>query len=263
MNKPRGEVRLLLVEDNRTNQEVGVRMLEHLGYRAVEVAPDGLQALAALAARDFDLVLMDCHLPGIDGYETARRIRARSGAPNQDVPIVATTAAVMDSDRQKCFAAGMNAYLAKPLKMNSLKQVVEEWTNGSTASCEPAAPPAIPKATAATFDGEGFRDSVMGNDTLARRILRRFVDDMPRQIALLAQAVSDGDSPQVRLMAHSIKGAAASVSGQEIRDASWKLEQVGRDGDMTPSLDALRELWASFERARPVMESFCREDSSE
>src|ERR1700758_4716256 len=98
MNKSRGEIRLLLVEDNATNQEVGVRMLEHLGYRAVEVAADGSAALAALADRDFDLVLMDCHLPGIDGYETARRIRARSrGARNQGVPIVATTAAVMAS----------------------------------------------------------------------------------------------------------------------------------------------------------------------
>ena len=263
MSKPRGEIRLLLVEDNTTNQEVGLRMLEYLGYRAVEVAPDGSAALAALAARDFDLVLMDCHLPGIDGYETARRIRARSrGARNQGVPIVATTAAVMGSDRQNCFAAGMNAYLAKPLKIKSLEQVIEEWTNGATPSRETAdAHPLTPIAAAVPFNGEVFRDSVMGNDLLARRILRRFVDDMPRQIALLAQAVSDGDAPQVRLMAHSIKGAAASVSGPEMRDASWRLEQQGHDGDLTTSLDALRELWASFERARPVMETFCREDS--
>ena len=262
MNKARCEVRLLLVEDNATNQEVGVRMLEHLGYPSVEVAADGWAALAALASRDFDLVLMDCHLPGLDGYETARRIRSRGGEVRQhDVPIVATTAAVMASDSQKCFAAGMNAHLAKPLKMEALRQAIEKWTDGRLAPAA-ALPGASPSTAIVPFDREEFQDSLMGNETLARRIVRRFVDDMPIQIARLAEAVSDGNAPQVRLVAHSIKGAAASVSGPEMRDASWKLEQQGRDGDLTAAVDALRELSASFERARPVMENFCREESS-
>jgi HPt (histidine-containing phosphotransfer) domain-containing protein len=110
------------------------------------------------------------------------------------------------------------------------------------------------------FDREEFAELVMGNELLARRIIRRFVDDMPRQLALLAQAVSDGDAGQVRLTAHSIKGAAASVSGREIREASWKLEQHGRDGNLAGTAPLLVELRASFERAKPLMESFCRED---
>jgi HPt (histidine-containing phosphotransfer) domain-containing protein len=85
---------------------------------------------------------------------------------------------------------------------------------------------------------------------------------MPRQIAPLAQAVSDGDTSQVVLMAHSIKGAAASVGGQEIRDASRKIEQHGRDGNLTASENALRELSTSFERAKEEMERFCQEETA-
>jgi HPt (histidine-containing phosphotransfer) domain-containing protein len=110
------------------------------------------------------------------------------------------------------------------------------------------------------FDQGEFDESMMGNEELARRVLRRFLDDLPAQIARLAQAVNESDAPQVRLAAHAIKGAAACVSGREIRDASWKLEQQGRDGNLTAAAAALTELSASFERAMPLMESYCRED---
>ena len=132
MSKLRGEIRILVVEDNETNQEVAAGMLRHLGYGAVDVAADGLQALATLAAQDFDLVLMDCHLPGMDGYETSQRIRrSDSAVRNHEIPIIATTAAVMEGDKRKCFAAGMNAYLSKPLRMAPLDQAIVEWTGCS------------------------------------------------------------------------------------------------------------------------------------
>ena len=102
----------------------------------------------------------------------------------------------------------------------------------------------------------------MGNQDLAYRIIRGFVEDMPGQIAALAQAVSEGDSKQVRLLAHSIKGAAASVGGTEMRQAAWKLEQEGSSGDLAAAFADLPELSASFERVRPVMERFCGEDSA-
>jgi len=203
---------------------------------------------------------MDCQLPGMDGYETSRLIRQReTPVRDHDIPIVATTANAMPGDREKCLAAGMNDYLAKPLGLRSLEQAIENWTAGIPAAAEPVAvPPCIAPATAAaTFDQEDFDERVMGNQQLARRILRGFVDDMPHQIALLAQAVRDGDAPQARLVAHSIKGAAASVSGLEIRNASWEVEQQARDGDLTAAAAALPALAESFQRARPVMEQYC------
>jgi len=262
MSKPRRDIRILLVEDNGTNQEVALSVLRHLGYQNVELAGDGHEALAALTARDFDLVLMDCHLPGMDGYETCRRIRSRDSAVrDHDVPIVATTAAAMDSDRRKCLSSGMNGYLSKPLLLHALARAIDEWAHNGRVADGPPVP--SPGAGAASFDPKGFSGRFMGSESLARRVVRGFVSDMPRQIALLAQAVSDGDAPRVALLAHSIKGAAASVSGNEMREASQKIERQARDGNLTASRDALSELSTSFERARRVMERFCQEDPAE
>jgi HPt (histidine-containing phosphotransfer) domain-containing protein len=108
------------------------------------------------------------------------------------------------------------------------------------------------------FDAAQLSDRVMGNEELARRIVRRFLEDLPSQIARLEQAVRDGDAAGVRLIAHSMKGAAAGVSAEEIRAASWKLERQAREGDLSAAADGLREISESFERARPVMESFCQ-----
>jgi len=246
MKKPRGAVRLLVVEDDATNQEVALRILQHLGYDGIEIAPDGRRALAILARRDFDLVLMDCHLPDMDGYEISRRIRERDSAVrNHEIPIVATTAAAMESDRAKCLAAGMNGYVSKPLRLDTLNRAIEEWTGAAGIA-------------SAAFDQREIGESVMGNEDLARRIVCTFVNDIPRQLARLALAVSEGDAHKVRLVAHAIKGAASSVSGQEIREASSKLEQCGSDGNLAGAVAALGELSKSFERAKPLMESFCQ-----
>lgn len=108
------------------------------------------------------------------------------------------------------------------------------------------------------FDAVQLSDRVMGNEELARRIVRRFLEDLPHQVVLLEQAVRDGDVPGVRLIAHAIKGAAAGVGAAEISAASRTLEQWARDGDLSAAADGLREISASFERAGPMMESFCQ-----
>lgn len=253
MRKTRG-VRILLVEDNQTNQEVAFGILSHLGYDSVEVAADGKHALRELAEKDFDLVLMDCQLPDMDGYETARLIRKRKTAVrNHDIPIIATTAHAMAGDRERCLAAGMNGYVSKPIGFRALEQTIEECTGGTRTPVEPA-------LASRAFDREEFDERIMGNDDMARRIIRGFVDDMPGQIAQLALAVNDGDFQQTRFLAHSIKGAAASVSGLEIREASQKIEQQAREGNLIAAAEALTELSVSFARAKTVMESYCREE---
>ena len=121
----------------------------------------------------------------------------------------------------------------------------------------PPAPSLNPGAVA--FDQGDFVERLMGNEDLARRIARGFVDDMPNQLALLAQAVSNFDAPAVRLVAHSIKGAAANVGGLEMREVAWKLEQTGGAADLAAAAAALPELSASVERAKPIFEKFCRD----
>ena len=122
-----GGWRVLLAEDNLVNQKVGVAMLRKLGVEA-EVAGNGLEAIRALQGGAFDLVLMDCQMPDVDGFEASRRIRAgEAGESNRRLPIIALTAHVMQGDREACLAAGMDDYLAKPLQLEQLQAALARY----------------------------------------------------------------------------------------------------------------------------------------
>ena len=120
-------LRILVVEDNPVNQQVAVRLVERLGHRT-EVAANGIEALAALRARPFDLVLMDCQMPEMDGFEATRRLRdPAGGARDAAIPVIALTANAMAEDRQRCLDVGMNDYLTKPIKPDALTQAIARW----------------------------------------------------------------------------------------------------------------------------------------
>ncbi len=132
----RRRVRLLLAEDNAINQLVAVKMLEKMGYR-VDVAANGQEALAAVRDLPYDLVLMDCQMPEMDGFEATRHIRdPQSAVLNHQVPVIAMTAYAMKSDREKCLEAGMDDYLSKPVQAAQLAVVLERWLGRATE--EPA-----------------------------------------------------------------------------------------------------------------------------
>ncbi len=127
------QVRILLAEDNRVNQMVAVAVLKKLGYQ-VDVASNGLEALAALRARPYDLVLMDCQMPEMDGFEATHAIRtAAPEALNPSIPIVALTAHAMKGDRERCLAAGMDDYLAKPLQIDEVAAALRRWLGGGVS----------------------------------------------------------------------------------------------------------------------------------
>jgi len=123
--------RVLLVEDNEVNQRVGARMLEKLAC-AVDVAADGAEALVALEGTEYALVFMDCQMPGIDGYEAVRRLRRRERARGGHVPVVALTANAMPGDEERCLAVGMDAYLAKPLRLGELERCLKRFLSPGT-----------------------------------------------------------------------------------------------------------------------------------
>lgn len=116
----------MLVEDNPVNQTVIEAMLRSLGF-TVSVATDGAQAVRSAESSDFEVILMDCRLPIIDGYEATRQIRCLPG--RSDVPIIALTANALQGDRETCLSAGMNDYLAKPFKRNDLQQILQRWVS--------------------------------------------------------------------------------------------------------------------------------------
>jgi signal transduction histidine kinase/ActR/RegA family two-component response regulator len=126
---PRAVARVLVAEDNPVNQRVAVRMLERLGLHA-DVAKDGLAAIRCLSRRSYDLVLMDCQMPELDGFEATAQIRATE-EPGRRTPIIAMTASAMHGDRERCLAAGMDDYVAKPVRIDGLRTVLERWLPGA------------------------------------------------------------------------------------------------------------------------------------
>ena len=240
---PRAGFRLLLVEDNVTNQEVAAGILQALGYDEVKVVSDGVQALEVLAGEDFDLVLMDCQLPFMDGYEATRRIR-QIGTPvrNHQLPVIAMTAHALADDRAKCLEAGMNDYVTKPVSGTALAEVLHRWLPAPAAGGAPA--PGSGSSGPPVFDAGDLLERLMENADLARRVLSTFLSTMPEDLTALTQAVSRSDASGIRLAAHSIKGEAANVGGKRLAEVARRMEALGLNGDLEGARRLLPEVAA-------------------
>ena len=237
----RAGVRILLAEDNITNQQVALAILKKLGYRADAVA-DGEEALKALESIPYDLVLMDCQMPAMDGFEATAAIRSpESSVHDHRVPIVAMTAHAMKGDREKCLAAGMDGYVAKPVRPQELAEAIERCLSLQETT-SPATTPANPPATD-IYDAAVLLDTLDGEEELVRTIIDGFLEDIPCQIDTLKAALVQGDAPVVRRQAHTIKGASANVGAEVLRQTAYEVEKAGESGDLgkaaslTPEID--------------------------
>jgi two-component system sensor histidine kinase/response regulator len=262
----RSRFRILLVEDNLTNQEVAIGILENLGYRA-DVAGDGHGALTALAGSEYDLVLMDCQLPEMDGYEATRRVRCGHAVRNHEIPIIAMTAHAMNGDREKCLAAGMNDYVTKPIDPAALERTLLNWLpNQGQPFANDALPEAFASQNARTeimeFDSCDLLERLGGNEELAYRIVTRFLAETPAQLSALSATIQRGDAVATMHAAHSIKGAAANVGAQRAQEFTRELERLGKAANLEGAERIFNDLLQSFDRTREAMESFLRNQSS-
>ncbi len=249
----RRDTRLLVVEDNPINMVVMRGILGKLGYHSIETAQDGLEAIAAVEHSYPDLILMDCQMPNLDGYEATRRLRDLG----LKTPIVAMTAHAMSGDREQCLAAGMNDYLTKPIAVDDLAATLDRWLAAAhSPAAAPAAvdaSPAVPVAVATTadFNYQHLVELLMGDRQMTATILGMFVQRTPGDIDKLKQAVAGGDPAQVRSAAHFIKGVAANVFATGVQELAHDIELAGKDGDierarsLLPKLDAK---WAQLAR---------------
>jgi PAS domain S-box-containing protein len=236
----KNRMRILLAEDNVSNQQVAQAILKKLGYHA-DVVGNGREALKALEDIPYDLVLMDCQMPEMDGYNATTVIRdPRSQVQNHKVPVIALTANAMQGDREKCLEAGMDDYLAKPLRPPDLADVLDRWL-GKESQEENLVPPQKQPPPLTTDMGEAdheiFNEAdlverLMGDKDLAWRIAAGFLDDMEKRFTMLRASIESEDHASVRLHAHTIKGAAANVAAPLLRESASQLEQAGMAGDL-------------------------------
>jgi CheY-like chemotaxis protein/HPt (histidine-containing phosphotransfer) domain-containing protein len=235
----RRRLRVLVVEDNTTNRVIAIKMLQKLGHVADAVG-NGREAVESLKRMPYDIVLMDCQMPVMDGFDATRLIRRTdSGVRNPQIPIIALTAHAMKGDRQLCLDAGMNDYLSKPVSPQCLAEALERWgSRGSRVGAAAPLPPHALDAGLLDFDREGFLERAMGDPQLAAEIAAVFLADAPPLFALLAGAVSSADPASAAKLAHNLKGSSANMGGEKISRIADEMQIAAQKGD----LDRLTEL---------------------
>lgn len=290
------KLRALIVEDNATNRKIALWHLEKLGFSA-EAVTSGSEALAALGRGSYDVVLMDCRMPKMSGYETTRRIRESEGA-TRHTSIVAMTAHALAGDREKCLAAGMDDYLSKPLQMDNLTAVLgrvptvltrkaggsrrpsdaeqasgRTLATGASGTTSAATTPAPSAGTAqpsaaggpSEADGAGGDDaspldeatieSLRAKDGLLGKLIEIFCGEVPEQLAQVTEAFSKGDTENAAILAHSLKGAAATFGAARMRELAENVERAAdraRTDSAQKSLEGLRAECARVQQALEI-----------
>jgi GAF domain-containing protein/DNA-binding response OmpR family regulator len=246
----RHPLRILLAEDNVVNQKLAIRLLERLGYRA-DVVGNGLEAIEALERQTYDLLLSDVQMPEMDGLEATRRILERW--PEGERPwIVAMTAEAMSGDRERCLAAGMNDYLAKPIRVDELVAAIKRTPRRGPAI---AAPP--PVASNGPIDARALTrlaDGTGGDAGFVSELIDQFLTEAPGMIRAARAGLDASDADEVRRAAHTLKSNAATFGAGELADHSRQLEEAARQGVLEEGeklLDAVSDAFAIVQEALP------------
>jgi Amt family ammonium transporter len=256
-DSPHHKAHLLVAEDNEINRLVAEEILAGCGY-TFEMVESGDAALAAAFARRFDLILMDCQMPGMDGLEATRAIRAREksdsrpGVSARHIPIIAVTANAIKGDREICLAAGMDDYVSKPINAEKLIAAIEGqlMKTGDPSPIAQTAP--VDRAPAeqagepidmATFLGRCF-----GNKKIASKILAMFQTQVGKNIEALQSEIAAGNADQLRRSAHTLKGCAANISAEPIRQLAAELERLGATDQLSGAGQQLELLKAEADR---------------
>ncbi|HEY7425900.1 MAG TPA: PAS domain S-box protein [Gemmataceae bacterium] len=242
-----GERRLhiLLAEDNPINQRLAARILEKRGH-CVTVACNGREALAILECASFDLVLMDLEMPEMGGLQATACIRRREQGRGRHVPILALTAHAMKGDRERCLAAGMDGYVAKPVQARELYQAIAQLLPTSSVIGTDVPPSAI-------FDPNEALSNAGGDPVLLRELIEVFLQDCPRMIADVRAALQTADVGKLKRAAHSLKGAVGILGGRAAFEAALRLETLSRQGDLSQTEPAWQVLHYALEQLQCVL----------
>jgi CheY-like chemotaxis protein/nitrogen-specific signal transduction histidine kinase/HPt (histidine-containing phosphotransfer) domain-containing protein len=248
-------LRILVAEDNAVNQKVALQQLRRLGYTA-EVVANGLEALARLEQNPYDVILMDCQMPEMDGYEATRRIRQREKERRlSPVRIVAVTASAMDGDRERCLAAGMDDFISKPVRVEQLAAVLEHGAPGRAASF-PASETPRSWATVNADSLERLRElRLPGQPDPAAEIIDLFLVQTPVYLQSLIAACEDQNSGGLGNTAHALKGSCANLGAEQM--AAWckELELISRQGTFASARNLVSRLEEEFGAVKRILTS--------
>ena len=265
-------LRVLLCDDNAINQKVASRLLQQMGYKA-DLAGNGSEALAALDRQPYDLVFMDVMMPEMNGLEAAASIRQRQKAVNApesykgSIIIVAMTANAMHGDREKCLAAGMDDYIAKPVRLEDVRKIIEKW-GAKVAGAEQAekqqqaTSPQLSGAVAAPattseadpVDMERLMEFTDGSSDNLRELVELYLTQTTEQLEKLRNSVAAADAAEVRRVAHSCAGASATCGMRQLVPLLRELEGQGREGKLTTAEKICEQAHREFQRIRSFLE---------
>lgn len=234
--------KILVVEDHRINQKVILNQLKLLHYRA-DCAENGRQALDRLSQHPYDVVLMDCQMPVLDGYETTRELRRREGETHHTI-VIAMTAHAMKGDREKCLAAGMDDYLSKPINVATLERTLERWLSGKdpVEAIAPAATPEPETEDTAPLDLKQLDDATGGDLELQQIVLAAFLEDTAIDLASLKTSSEAGDLDDFTSKSHRIKGSSGNVGAMSMYRIAADLERRARRGSLENASEAIAQL---------------------
>jgi CheY-like chemotaxis protein/HPt (histidine-containing phosphotransfer) domain-containing protein len=244
--------KILLVEDTRINQKVVLHQLKLLGYEAADCVKDGREALDKLAEIDYDLVLMDCQMPVLDGYEATRLLREEEG-DRQHTLVLGLTAYAMEGDREKCLAVGMDDYLTKPLTIEELSAALRKWLpysqekKESPPEREPA--PFIDNAES-LIDRDRLDQLTRGDVPLQLELLQSFADDLAKDLAEARAALAASDAEHLAQQAHRIKGGAGNMGVASIPELAAELEARALENNLKDAKELLLKLEKVLEKLK-------------
>jgi CheY-like chemotaxis protein len=273
--------RILLAEDSPVNQKLAIALLQKRGHQ-VRVARTGREALDLLDQEPFDLVLMDVQMPEMDGFEATAAIRRREAVHGGHIPIIALTAHAMKGDRERCLEAGMDAYLAKPIRAQELYDLVESippLASGDpppslSASHVPSEGDKRSPAAQPVADPEGQTKPVSlsglskrcnwqvglrrvgGDEALLREIAGLLLDECPRLLGEIRAGIAANDPGRVRLAAHTLKGSLDHVGADQARSLAEQLEHLGRQRNLLCSPEICSTLEKEWEALRPELAAY-------
>ncbi|EPC00921.1 hypothetical protein L861_05840 [Litchfieldella anticariensis FP35 = DSM 16096] len=264
-DRPRGLAarRVLLVEDGLANQRVAIDLLTQRGHD-VELAQNGAEAIEAIRRHDFDVVLMDIHMPVMDGLAASRAIREREHNTGDHVPIIAMTASATKEDRERCLAAGMDDYVTKPFRAIELFEAVEGDLDGlaisqkqreaSPAAAETAFPWPSQEGQEPCLDWEGALQNLENNRVLLQEMAELFRQQVPELMTEIETAIADRNKSLLRRAAHTLKGAALVIGARSTGAAASRLETLAREGEFDAAAEAFTILKGRLDELEPRLD---------